>query len=66
MKSKTKHSSTIPNSRLVAEFLILPDGRIFVQNLTQPMARLLHSLNPGDKTIASRVKKSETIYEFPN
>ena len=57
MKSKIKRLSTAPKSQLVAEFLILPDGRIFVQNLTQPMVRLLHSLNPGDKTIASRVKK---------
>ena len=42
---------------LSSELLILPDGRIFVQNLTQPMAELLHDLNPRDKTIASRTKK---------
>jgi hypothetical protein len=43
---------------LSSELLILPDGRIFVQNLTQPMAELLHGLNPRDKTIALRTKKS--------
>jgi hypothetical protein len=41
---------------LNAELLILPDGRILVQNLTQPMAELLNRLNPKDKTIASRAK----------
>lgn len=51
---------------LSSELLILPDGRIFVQNLTQPMAELLHELNPRDETIAVRTKKSETIYGFPN
>jgi len=42
---------------LSSELLILPDGRIFVQNLTQPMAELLHELNPRDHTIAPRTKK---------
>lgn len=41
---------------LHTELLILPDGRILVQNLTQPMARLLHRLNPEDQTIGRRVK----------
>lgn len=44
---------------LSSELLILPDGRILVQNLTQPMAELLHSLNPRDKTIALRAKQPE-------
>jgi hypothetical protein len=42
--------------KLSTELLILPDGRILVQNLTQPMAELLNGLNPGDKTIASRAR----------
>jgi len=42
---------------LSTELLILPDGRILVQNLTQPMAELLNKLNPKDKTISSRTKK---------
>lgn len=42
---------------LSSELLILPDGRILVQNLTQPMAELLRGLNPRDKAIAPRAKK---------
>jgi len=53
MKKKRK----VEAQALSSELLILPDGRIFVQNLTQPMAELLHGLNPRDKTIASRTKK---------
>lgn len=41
---------------LMSELLILPDGRILVQNLTQPMADILNGLNPKDKTISSRAK----------
>jgi len=41
----------------MSEILILPDGRILVQNLTQPMAELLNRLNPKDKIIALRSKK---------
>jgi hypothetical protein len=43
---------------LSTELLILPDGRILVQNLTRPMAELLNRLNPKDKTIAPRAKKT--------
>jgi uncharacterized protein (DUF3084 family) len=42
---------------LSSELLILADGRIFVQNLTQPMAELLHALNPKDQTIAARAEQ---------
>jgi hypothetical protein len=42
---------------LSTELLILPDGRILVQNLTRPMAALLSRFNPRDKTIALRTKK---------
>lgn len=51
-----KRSKTELNS----ELLILPDGRIFVQNLTQPMAMLLREFNPKDKAIAPRAKKFRT------
>jgi hypothetical protein len=44
-------------NELNVELLILPDGRVLVQNLTQPMAALLHKLNPKDKTIALRTRK---------
>jgi hypothetical protein len=53
MKKKRKIEAEI----LSSELLILPDGRIFVQNLTQPMAELLYGLNPQDRTIALRAKK---------
>lgn len=42
---------------LSAELLILPDGRVLVQNLTQPMAEILRELNPNDQAIAPRAKK---------
>jgi len=45
---------------LIGDLLILRNGRIFVQNLTQPMVELLHRLNPKDKIIASRVQKIRT------
>lgn len=41
---------------LNTELLILPDGRILVQNLTQPMADVLSGLNPNDDTIRARAK----------
>ena len=44
-------------NELSAELLILPDGRILVQNLTQPMAELLHKLNPQDRQILPRAAK---------
>lgn len=55
MKNAPKRDKTF----LSSELLILPDGRIFVQNLTQPMAELLHGLNPADQTIAVRSGKSK-------
>lgn len=41
-----------------SDVLLLPDGRILVQNLTQPMAKLLHRLNPNDDAIAARIRKN--------
>jgi hypothetical protein len=41
-------------NKLSAELLILPDGRVLVQNLTQPMAEILRKLNPRDRQIAPR------------
>ena len=54
MIKKIKKMSAV----LCSDMLLLPDGRILVQNLTQPMARLLHSLNPNDEAIAARVRKN--------
>lgn len=47
-------------NELSAELLILPDGRILVQNLTQPMAEILRKLNPRDRQIAPRVRRGVT------
>jgi len=44
-------------NELNSELLILPDGRILVQNLTRPMAELLRELDPRDRLMASRAKK---------
>jgi hypothetical protein len=53
MRKKRKIEAGCLNS----ELMILPDGRILVQNLTQPMAELLRSLNPSDGQIAPRAGK---------
>lgn len=45
-------------NELSAELLILPDGRVLVQNLTQPMAEILLKLNPRDKAVAPRAIKN--------
>ena len=55
MRKKIKKMS----AALLSDVLLLPDGRILVQNLTKPRAKLLHSLNPNDDTIAARVRKNE-------
>jgi len=44
-----------PKAPLVTEFLLLPDGRILVQDLTPVMAALLLELNPGEEAIRRRV-----------
>jgi len=54
---RAESSSNCRGESLMSEILILPDGRILVQNLTQPMAELLNRLNPKDKIIALRSKK---------
>ena len=41
-------------NELNTELLILPDGRILVQNLTRPFAELLKELNPDDEQILPR------------
>jgi len=50
-----------------SELLILPDGRIFVHNLTPTMAALLHELNPHEDSIRPRAgvgAKSQTPSQF--
>jgi hypothetical protein len=50
---------------LVTEFLLLPDGRILVQNLTPVMAAILLEFNPGEEAIRSRVRKQPSPQETP-
>jgi hypothetical protein len=57
MKKIRQDNVTTSNiEALSTELLILPDGRILVQNLTQPMADVLSGLNPKDETIRSRAR----------
>ena len=46
------------SSVLETELLILPDGRIFTHNLTQPFADLLRTLNPDDAQIQPRSRRT--------
>ncbi len=48
-----------PKNTLSTELLILPDGRILVQNLTEPMAQILRRLNPHDQFIAPRARAAK-------
>lgn len=57
MKKRPKKRS----APLCSDLLLLPDGRILVQNLTQPMARALRSLNPKDDAIALRAGDRKAI-----
>ena len=43
-----------PHPEMHSELLLLPDGLVLVHNLTRPMARALHELNPDDPTITPR------------
>jgi len=45
---------SMKTNELNTELLILPDGRILVQNLTRPFAELLKELNPDDEQILPR------------
>jgi len=57
MKKIRQRKSQINDAEsLNTELLILPDGRILVQNLTQPMADLLSGLNPKDDTVRPRTE----------
>ena len=63
MKNKTRSLNRHPDSGLVTELLILPDGRIMVHNLTPTFAGLLKELNPDDEQIRRRSLPSA---ELPN
>ena len=62
-----KRRTSVKKKSLTTELLILPDGRIFVQNLTQPFAELLKELNPNCQQIASRITHpASRSNEFPD
>ncbi len=63
MKNKIKPLSRPPDSELVSELLILPDGQVLVHNLTPAFAGLLKELNPDDEQIRRRSLPSA---ELPN
>jgi hypothetical protein len=51
-KPKRKPSPSKPEA--TTEFLILPDGRLMVHNLTPTMAALLSELDPEDELMRRR------------
>jgi len=46
---------------LVTELLLLPDGRVLVQNLTPAFAALLRELNPDDEQLAPRTRPATIL-----
>ena len=67
MSTTMKNKNGVKKAALTTELLILPDGRILVQNLTQPFAELLHELNPRCEQIASRTpNRASSGHEFPD
>jgi hypothetical protein len=50
---------------LMTEFLLLPDGRVLVQNLTPVMAAILLKLNPNETAIRRRVVKQSSPAKKP-
>ena len=51
----------------LSEILILPDGKIFVHNLTPEMARVLAELNPADAAMSYRANRKNNLnHELPN
>jgi len=58
MRPRTKQRHTVPSPEApVSEILILPDGRIFVHNLSAVMAGLLAEFNPADEAMNRRAKR---------
>ena len=61
MKPDLLDNNCAASHPLLCELLIMADGRIFVQNLTQPMAEVLLRLNPEDQTIKHRVLRKPSL-----
>jgi hypothetical protein len=61
------NQSRVAKQSLSTEILLLPDGRIYVHNLTQPFAELLRDLNPDDEQISRRTSRHSSLsHELPN
>jgi hypothetical protein len=56
-----KRPDALPGEDQLTEMLILPDGTIFVHNLTPLMARLLAELNPTDTAMLQRASLPGTL-----
>jgi hypothetical protein len=67
MSATTTASPRGPEPALVSEVLILPDGQVYVHNLTPAFARLLAHISPRSEPILSRLPGRELShgpYEF--
>jgi hypothetical protein len=65
-QTKYKRQASRPEEP-VSEILILPDGRIFVHNLSPVMAGLLAELNPADEAMSRRAMRKNTLnHGLPN
>jgi hypothetical protein len=56
-RNRRRHSPHIdghPEGESHTQLLLLPDGRLFVHNLTPAMAQLLQKLDPGDRFLQQR------------
>ena len=57
---------------LLSDLLIMADGTVLAHNLTVPLARILHELNPEDLSMRQRAQARNTAkipavnYELPN
>jgi hypothetical protein len=56
MKDTGKKTPSLLDTRGFAEtqFLVLPDGRVLVHNLTPAMAQVLHKLDPQNLALQER------------
>jgi hypothetical protein len=59
-QTKYKQQASCPEQP-VSEILILPDGRIFVHNLSPMMAGLLAEFNPTDEAMCRRATRNNNL-----
>ena len=61
-----KRSDRTPGERQSSEILILPDGKVFVHNLTPAVAKLLTELDPTDTLMLRRAHSASDGAATPN